>query len=149
MERTPQERAIKAEKDRHKHQEKQPHLRVLSNLRLYDNDSSQLALNLKDLGEDAGFEDHLGPYNFRRWANSRYLCNPSTLAVLRSKLKRIDHFTDQEGNRILSQSGTEIFKKHYQDESVKRDLQHLGLLRRSPSTRGMHAKESRSLAPSS
>ncbi|OXV12119.1 hypothetical protein Egran_00121 [Elaphomyces granulatus] len=37
--------------------------------------------------------------------------------------------TDQEGNRILGQSGTEIFEKHYQGESVKRDLQHLGLLR--------------------
>ena len=39
-------------------------------------DSSRLAL--KDLGEDGGFEDNLGHYNFRRWtaneANCKYLC---------------------------------------------------------------------------
>jgi hypothetical protein len=39
-------------------------------------DSSRLAL--KDLGEDGGFEDNLGHYNFRRWtaneANRKYLC---------------------------------------------------------------------------
>ena len=39
-------------------------------------DSSRLAL--KDLGEDGGFENNLGHYNFRRWtaneANRKYLC---------------------------------------------------------------------------
>jgi hypothetical protein len=114
-------------------------------------DSSRLALI--NLGEDAKFEDRLSHYNFRRWtaneANRKYPYvqspkpTPSTpiaghpwLCHIKKKVLFIaytkcalGHFTDQERNRVLGQSGTRVFERHYQSEFVKRDLQHVVLLR--------------------
>ncbi|ODM19121.1 hypothetical protein SI65_05738 [Aspergillus cristatus] len=73
-------------------------------------DSSRLAL--KDLGEDGGFEDNLGHYNFRRWTAN----------------EANRHFTSQERKRVLGQSRDFIFEKHYQAEFIQRDLQHVVLL---------------------
>jgi len=41
----------------------------------------------------------------------------------------LGHFTDQERNRVLGQSGTRVFERQYQSEFVKRDLRHVVLLR--------------------
>ncbi|OXV07294.1 hypothetical protein Egran_04941, partial [Elaphomyces granulatus] len=67
----------------------------------------------------AGFEDKLGHYNFRRWT-----ANEANL-----------HFTDQERNRVLGQSGSRIFERHYQKDFIPRDLQQVVLLR--PSQEGL------------
>ncbi|KAI9727203.1 MAG: hypothetical protein M1834_008511 [Cirrosporium novae-zelandiae] len=68
---------------------------------------------IKQLGVDAGYEYPIHHYNFRRW-----VANEANRA-----------FTDQERNRILGQSGTKIFEKHYQDHFISRDVQSVVLLR--------------------
>ncbi|KAN0074029.1 Protein of unknown function (DUF3435) domain containing protein [Elaphomyces granulatus] len=74
---------------------------------------------LKDLGQDAGFEDHLGHYNYQRWTAN--------------EANRI--FTSQERKRVLGQSGDGVFERHYQSEFIQRDLQHAVFLR--PSQEGL------------
>ncbi|OXV07057.1 hypothetical protein Egran_05176 [Elaphomyces granulatus] len=75
---------------------------------------------LKDLGRDAGFEDELDHYNYRRWTANGANRN----------------FTSQERKRVLGQSGDGVFERHYQSEFVQRDLQHVVLLLR-PSQEGL------------
>ncbi|GKZ75057.1 hypothetical protein AnigIFM50267_002296 [Aspergillus niger] len=76
-------------------------------------DSSRQAL--QELGRDAGFEDNVGHYNYRRWTAKEVNRN----------------FTSQERQRVLGQSGDAVFEKHYQSQFSNRDLQHVVLLRLS------------------
>ncbi|KAI2860365.1 hypothetical protein CBS76997_11373 [Aspergillus niger] len=80
-------------------------------------DSSRQAL--QELGRDAGFEDNVGHYNYRRWTANEVNRN----------------FTSQERQRVLGQSGDAVFEKHYQSQFINRDLQHVVLLR--PSQEGL------------
>ena len=43
--------------------------------------------------------------------------------------RRLGAFTDQERNRILGHSGTQVFEKHYHDKAIHRDIQSVVLLR--------------------
>jgi hypothetical protein len=110
-------------------------------------DSSRQAL--KYLGRDAGFEDELGHYNYRRWtANEANRTSPLNEILLRhldgraiqylfnvSNSLSTGNFTSQERKRVLGQSGDGVFERHYQSEFVQRDLQHVVLLR--PSQEGL------------
>ncbi|KUL84888.1 hypothetical protein ZTR_08246 [Talaromyces verruculosus] len=68
---------------------------------------------LRELGRDAKFEDDLGHYNYRRWTAN----------------EANRHFTSQERQRVLGQSGDEVYERHYQSHFVQRDLQNVVLLR--------------------
>ncbi|KAJ5438594.1 uncharacterized protein N7458_009592 [Penicillium daleae] len=70
---------------------------------------------LRELGRDAKFEDDIGHYNYRGWAANEVN----------------KHFTSQERQRVLGQSGDAVFERHYQSQFIARDLQHVVLLRPS------------------
>src|ERR1700735_1992985 len=91
-------------------------------------DSSRQAL--KYLGRDAGFEDELGHYNYRRWtANEANRTSPLNEILLRhldgraiqylfnvSNSLSTGNFTSQERKRVLGQSGDGVFERHYTSE---------------------------------
>ncbi|KAF5015788.1 hypothetical protein F66182_12752, partial [Fusarium sp. NRRL 66182] len=68
---------------------------------------------LRELGRDAKFEDDIGHYNYRRWTAN--------------EVNR--HFTSQERQRVLGQSGDEVYQRHYQSHFFQGDLQNVVLLR--------------------
>ncbi|EED15808.1 conserved hypothetical protein [Talaromyces stipitatus ATCC 10500] len=68
---------------------------------------------MRELGRDAKFKDDVGHYNYRRWTAN----------------EANRHFTSQERQRVLGQSGDGVFERHYQSQFVQRDLQNVVLLR--------------------